>query len=50
MPPTPVTLKVQGIATTAEASRDQMASSVFASPSRTARAKPGQPEITRFGK
>jgi twitching motility protein PilT len=44
-------LKVQGIATTAEVSIDQMANSVFGKP--TARAAPtraGKPEITRFGK
>jgi twitching motility protein PilT len=43
-------LKVQGIATTAEVSRDQMASSVFGSASSTTPNKPGQPEITRFSK
>ena len=45
-------LKVQGISTTADASRDQMANSVFAGPSKQ---KPGvkpagPPEVTRFGK
>jgi twitching motility protein PilT len=40
-------LKVQGISTTAEASRDQMAGSVFGAPGGAA--KPAVPEITRFG-
>jgi twitching motility protein PilT len=45
-------LKVQGISTTAEASRDQMATSVFGKPGNTAPspARPATPEITRFGK
>ncbi len=45
-------LKVQGIATTADASRDQMASTVFGSPgaSGASKSKPGQPEITHFGR
>ena len=44
-------LKVQGVSTTAEASRDQMAGSVFGRPGGTApAAKPAGPEITRFGK
>ena len=40
-------LKVQGISTTAEISRDQMAGTIFATPSKPA---PKGPEITRFGK
>jgi twitching motility protein PilT len=55
-------LKVQGIATTADISRDQMAATVFAQPGGTPgrnapppkpaapAAPPAQPEITRFGK
>jgi twitching motility protein PilT len=44
-------LKVQGISTTADVSRDQMASSVFGKPtSPPVPAKPAAPEITRFGK
>jgi twitching motility protein PilT len=43
-------LKVQGIATTAEASRDQMAGTLFGSPTKSAPTRPGQPEITRFGR
>jgi twitching motility protein PilT len=44
-------LRVQGISTTADLSRDQMASTVFGKPSGpTPPAKPGAPEITRFGK
>jgi twitching motility protein PilT len=45
-------LKVAGISTTAEASRDQMAGSVFGKPSGAGAvpAKPAAPEITRFGK
>jgi twitching motility protein PilT len=55
-------LKVQGISTTADASRDQMAGSIFGAPTPAkpaAPAKPGAPaakpapkapEITRFGK
>lgn len=39
-------LKVQGISTTAELSRDQMASTLFGRP---ASAPAGAPEITRFG-
>jgi twitching motility protein PilT len=39
-------LKVQGISTTAELSRDQMASTLFG---RAASAPAGAPEITRFG-
>ena len=43
-------LKVQGISTTADMSRDQMAGSVFGTASATAtRSKTAQPEITRFG-
>jgi twitching motility protein PilT len=42
-------LKVQGISTTAEASRDQMASSIFGSSSGAAASKSKAPEITRFG-
>ena len=46
-------LKVQGISTTAEASRDQMAGSVFNKPGGAQTKppqRPGAPEITRFGK
>ncbi len=45
-------LRVQGISTTADISRDQMASSVFGKSGGKAPAKPGTggPEITRFGK
>ena len=44
-------LKVQGISTTSDASRDQMAGSVFGKPGAApAPAKPAGPEITRFGK
>jgi twitching motility protein PilT len=46
-------LKVQGISTTAEASRDQMAGSVFNTPGGAQTKppqRPGAPEITRFGK
>jgi twitching motility protein PilT len=44
-------LKVQGISTTADATRDQMAGTVFGKPGGSARpARPGAPEITRFGK
>jgi twitching motility protein PilT len=55
-------LKVQGIATTADISRDQMAATVFGQPGGTPGRKapppkpaapaapPAQPEITRFGK
>ena len=44
-------LKVQGISTTAEASRDQMAGSIFGKPSgQTTPPKTGAPEVTRFGK
>jgi twitching motility protein PilT len=44
-------LRVQGIATTADASRDEMAATVFGkSGGQTKPAKPGAPEITRFGK
>ncbi len=43
-------LKVQGIATTADTSRDQMARTVFGKPTAVAAAKSAQPEITRFGK
>jgi twitching motility protein PilT len=46
-------LKVAGISTTAEASRDQMAGSVFGKAGGQTPAppsKPGSPEITRFGK
>lgn len=51
-------LKVQGISTTADVSRDQMAGAIFGKPSTAAPAKPGTkpapapakpPEITRFG-
>ena len=44
-------LKVQGISTTADASRDQMAGQLFAKPGATpaAPAPPKPPEITRFG-
>jgi twitching motility protein PilT len=50
-------LRVQGISTTSDASRDQMAASVFGKPGAPAAApapsgvrKPAVPEITRFGK
>ena len=45
-------LRVQGISTTADASRDQMAGSVFGNAAGAAAtpAKPAVPEITRFGK
>jgi twitching motility protein PilT len=43
-------LKVQGISTTAEVSRDQMASSVFGKVTAPVPTRSGQPEITRFGK
>jgi len=39
-------LKVQGISTTADQARDQMASALFGKPAASA----GSPEITRFGK
>ncbi|MBA3271237.1 MAG: hypothetical protein H0T71_12085 [Acidobacteria bacterium] len=42
-------LKVQGISTTADTSRDQMASTIFGNPSGKP-AKGAAPEITRFGK
>ncbi|HXG88618.1 MAG TPA: type IV pilus twitching motility protein PilT [Vicinamibacterales bacterium] len=42
-------LKIQGVSTTAEASRDQMASTVFGTPG-GGTAKSGAPEIQRFGK
>jgi twitching motility protein PilT len=48
-------LKVQGISTTADASRDQMANTIFSKPpaakAGTAKAAPPPktPEITRFG-
>ena len=51
-------LKVQGISTTADASRDQMAGQIFSKPAAGTAAKPGAkpaapppkpPEITRFG-
>jgi twitching motility protein PilT len=42
-------LRVQGISTTADMSRDQMASNVL-SKSGVHRSRPGAPEITRFGK
>jgi hypothetical protein len=42
---------VQGVSTTADMSRDQMAATVFGkSGGQTPPAKPGGPEITRFGK
>ena len=43
-------LKVQGIATTADTSRDQMARTVFGKPTAVGAGKGAQPEITRFGK
>jgi twitching motility protein PilT len=43
-------LKVQGISTTAEASRDQMAATIFGKPAASGAGRPLQPEITRFGK
>jgi twitching motility protein PilT len=43
-------LRVQGVSTTADVSRDQMAASVFGKPSEPPTPKkPGAPEITRFG-
>jgi twitching motility protein PilT len=39
-------LKVQGISTTADAARDQMASGLFS----TAKVSAAKPDITRFGK
>jgi twitching motility protein PilT len=42
-------LKVQGVSTTSETSRDQMAGSVFGK-SGGQTPKPAGPEITRFGK
>jgi hypothetical protein len=41
---------VQGISTTADATRDQMAGSVFGKPAPQPTAKSVVPEITRFGK
>jgi twitching motility protein PilT len=45
-------LRVQGISTTADISRDQMAGTIFSAPTKPAAAKPvaKPPEITRFGK
>jgi hypothetical protein len=46
-------LRVQGISTTADISRDQMAGTLFSKPSAPAAAAkpaPKAPEITRFGK
>jgi twitching motility protein PilT len=48
-------LKVQGVSTTADMSRDQMATSVFGnstapSPVKKPLGAGGRPEITRFGK
>jgi twitching motility protein PilT len=44
-------LRVQGVSTTADIARDQMASSVFGkSGGKASPTKPGAPEITRFGK
>jgi len=45
-------LRVQGISTTADISRDQMAGTIFAPPKPAAPAKPAPkpPEVTRFGK
>jgi twitching motility protein PilT len=44
-------LRVHGIATTADVSRDDMAATVFGKPGgQTAPTRPGAPEITRFGK
>ncbi|MGE0863654.1 MAG: type IV pilus twitching motility protein PilT [Vicinamibacterales bacterium] len=47
-------LRVQGISTTADISRDQMAGTVFSTPAKAAAAvtkpAPKPPEITRFGK
>jgi twitching motility protein PilT len=44
-------LKVQGISTTSEASREQMAGTIFSKPAGDAPvARSGTPEITRFGK
>ncbi len=48
-------LKVQGISTTADASRDQMANTIFSKPAapkagaKPAAPPPKSPEITRFG-
>jgi twitching motility protein PilT len=44
-------LRVQGISTTADATRDQMAGAVFSKSAGSAQpARPGAPEIRRFGK
>ena len=44
-------LRVQGVATTADVSRDDMAATVFGKPGgQTPPKRPGAPEITRFGK
>jgi twitching motility protein PilT len=43
-------LKVQGISTTSDISRDQMASSLFGSPGSGRQSAVGVPEISRFGK
>jgi twitching motility protein PilT len=43
-------LRVQGVSTTADIARDQMASGVFGKAGGKAPARPGAPEITRFGK
>jgi twitching motility protein PilT len=44
-------LRVQGVATTADMSRDDMAATVFGKPGgQTPSKRPGAPEITRFGK
>ena len=43
-------LRVQGVSTTADTARDQMAATIFGTPGGGTPAKPGAPEITRFGK
>jgi twitching motility protein PilT len=43
-------LKVEGISTTAEVSRDQMASTVFGVAATAGAGKGAQPEIMRFGR
>jgi twitching motility protein PilT len=43
-------LKVQGVSTTADMSRDQMATTLFGKPGTAPKGGGGSPEITRFGK